>query len=119
ELHKAHAPLLAAERGSWVVYVQADYRGSSHAIYEKLGDCEEVLHFIPAARVPWCHGRIGHSRRVASHCFAAPTSASKAPPLSSNARLSAASSGCSMPVSSSGILSSRTAFMSRAISPAA
>jgi aminoglycoside 3-N-acetyltransferase I len=44
---------IAAERGAWVVYVQADY-GDDPAItlYEKLGGREEVLHFdIPVARI--------------------------------------------------------------------
>ena len=43
---------IAAERGAWVVYVQADY-GDDPAItlYEKLAGREEVLHFdIPVAR---------------------------------------------------------------------
>jgi aminoglycoside 3-N-acetyltransferase I len=37
---------LAAERGAWVVFVQADYGDDpAIALYEKLGDREEVLHF--------------------------------------------------------------------------
>lgn len=37
---------IAAERGAWVVYVQADYEdGPAVALYEKLGRREEVLHF--------------------------------------------------------------------------
>lgn len=42
---------IAAERGAWVVYVQADYGDDpAIALYEKLGEREEVLHFdIPVA----------------------------------------------------------------------
>src|SRR5712671_5189479 len=58
--------------------------------------------------------RAAQSRCAASQSFAAFTNSSKAAPLSSSARLSAGSSGCSAPVSSSGILSSRTAFINRA-----
>jgi aminoglycoside 3-N-acetyltransferase I len=37
---------IAAERGAWVVYVQADYGDEpAIALYEKLGIREEVLHF--------------------------------------------------------------------------
>jgi aminoglycoside 3-N-acetyltransferase I len=37
---------IAAERGAWVVYVQADYGDEpAIALYEKLGTREEVLHF--------------------------------------------------------------------------
>ena len=37
---------IAAGRGAWVVYVQADYADSpAIALYEKLGTREEVLHF--------------------------------------------------------------------------
>jgi aminoglycoside 3-N-acetyltransferase I len=37
---------IAARRGAWVVYVQADYADSpAIALYEKLGTREEVLHF--------------------------------------------------------------------------
>jgi aminoglycoside 3-N-acetyltransferase I len=37
---------IAAERGAWVVYVQADYEDApAVALYEKLGRREEVLHF--------------------------------------------------------------------------
>jgi aminoglycoside 3-N-acetyltransferase I len=37
---------IAAERGAWVVFVQADYGDDSAiALYEKLGVREEVLHF--------------------------------------------------------------------------
>jgi aminoglycoside 3-N-acetyltransferase I len=37
---------IAAERGAWVVYVQADYEDEpAVALYEKLGVREEVLHF--------------------------------------------------------------------------
>jgi ribosomal protein S18 acetylase RimI-like enzyme len=43
---------IAAERGAWVVYVQADYGDyPAIALYEKLGNREEVLHFdITVAR---------------------------------------------------------------------
>ncbi|HKE96888.1 MAG TPA: AAC(3)-I family aminoglycoside N-acetyltransferase [Povalibacter sp.] len=38
--------VIAAERGAWVVYVQADYVDEpAVALYEKLGVREEVLHF--------------------------------------------------------------------------
>jgi aminoglycoside 3-N-acetyltransferase I len=37
---------IAAERGAWVIYVQADYGDDpAIALYEKLGTREEVLHF--------------------------------------------------------------------------
>lgn len=37
---------IAAERGAWVIYVQADYVDPpAIALYEKLGVREEVLHF--------------------------------------------------------------------------
>lgn len=37
---------IAAQRGAWVVYVQADYGDDpAIALYEKLGTREEVLHF--------------------------------------------------------------------------
>jgi aminoglycoside 3-N-acetyltransferase I len=37
---------IAAERGAWVVYVQADHGDKpAIALYEKLGKREEVLHF--------------------------------------------------------------------------
>jgi aminoglycoside 3-N-acetyltransferase I len=37
---------IAAERGAWVIYVQADYGDDpAIALYEKLGVREEVLHF--------------------------------------------------------------------------
>jgi aminoglycoside 3-N-acetyltransferase I len=41
---------IAAARGAWVVYVQADYGDSAAiALYEKLGSREDVMHFdIPA-----------------------------------------------------------------------
>jgi aminoglycoside 3-N-acetyltransferase I len=43
---------IAAERGAWVIFVQADYGDDpAVALYEKLGVREEVLHFdIPVAR---------------------------------------------------------------------
>ena len=37
---------IAAERGAWVIYVQADYEDApAVALYEKLGRREEVLHY--------------------------------------------------------------------------
>lgn len=37
---------IAAERGSWVIYVQADYGDEpAIALYEKLGIREDVMHF--------------------------------------------------------------------------
>ena len=37
---------IAAERGAWVMYVQADYEDSpAVALYEKMGRREDVLHF--------------------------------------------------------------------------
>ncbi len=37
---------IAAERGAWVIFVQADYGDDpAIALYEKLGEHEEVLHF--------------------------------------------------------------------------
>ncbi len=37
---------IAAQRGAWIVYVQADYADPpAIALYEKLGSREEVLHF--------------------------------------------------------------------------
>jgi aminoglycoside 3-N-acetyltransferase I len=37
---------IGVERGAWVVYVQADYGDDpAIALYEKLGEREEVLHF--------------------------------------------------------------------------
>jgi aminoglycoside 3-N-acetyltransferase I len=37
---------IAARRGAWVIYVQADYEdGPAIALYESLGVREEVLHF--------------------------------------------------------------------------
>ena len=37
---------IAADRGAWVVYVQADYGDDAAiALYRKLGTCEKVLHF--------------------------------------------------------------------------
>lgn len=49
-----HLRTIAAERGTWVVYVQADH-GDDPAIslYEKLGVREDVLHFdIPVGGSP-------------------------------------------------------------------
>jgi aminoglycoside 3-N-acetyltransferase I len=41
-----HLRGIAAQRGGWVVYVQADYGDDpAIALYEKLGTREEVLHF--------------------------------------------------------------------------
>ncbi|HEX8223550.1 MAG TPA: AAC(3)-I family aminoglycoside N-acetyltransferase [Allosphingosinicella sp.] len=37
---------IAAERGAWVIYVQADYEDApAVALYEKMGRREEVLHY--------------------------------------------------------------------------
>ena len=42
----AHLREIAAERGAWVIFVQADYGdGPAISLYEKLGTREEVLHF--------------------------------------------------------------------------
>jgi aminoglycoside 3-N-acetyltransferase I len=46
---------LAARRGAWVIYVQADYGDDpAIALYEKLGEREEVMHFDipPLSTVP-------------------------------------------------------------------
>jgi aminoglycoside 3-N-acetyltransferase I len=41
-----HLRVIAAARGAWVVYVQADHGdGPAIALYEKLGVREDVLHF--------------------------------------------------------------------------
>ncbi|WP_137391490.1 AAC(3)-I family aminoglycoside N-acetyltransferase [Rhodoligotrophos defluvii] len=41
-----HLREIAARRGAWVIYVQADYGDDpAIALYEKLGTREEVLHF--------------------------------------------------------------------------
>jgi aminoglycoside 3-N-acetyltransferase I len=41
-----HLRQIAAERGAWVVYVQADYGDDpAIALYEKLGSREDVMHF--------------------------------------------------------------------------
>ncbi|MDF2812666.1 MAG: family aminoglycoside 3-N-acetyltransferase, partial [Microvirga sp.] len=41
-----HLREIAARRGAWVVYVQADYGDDpAIALYEKLGAREDVLHF--------------------------------------------------------------------------
>jgi aminoglycoside 3-N-acetyltransferase I len=41
-----HLREIAAQRGAWVVYVQADYGDDpAIALYEKIGIREEVLHF--------------------------------------------------------------------------
>lgn len=41
-----HLRQIAARRGAWVIYVQADYGDDpAIALYEKLGIREEVLHF--------------------------------------------------------------------------
>jgi aminoglycoside 3-N-acetyltransferase I len=44
---------IAAERGAWVIFVQADYGDDpAIALYDKLGAREEVLHFdIPPAGI--------------------------------------------------------------------
>jgi aminoglycoside 3-N-acetyltransferase I len=37
---------VAIQRGVWVIYVQADYGDDAAiALYDKLGTCEEVMHF--------------------------------------------------------------------------
>lgn len=45
---------IAGLRGAWVIFVQADYGDDpAIALYEKLGEREEVLHFdIPPRRTP-------------------------------------------------------------------
>lgn len=45
---------IAADRGGWVVFVQADYGDDpAVALYESLGTREEVMHFdIPVPRAP-------------------------------------------------------------------
>jgi aminoglycoside 3-N-acetyltransferase I len=48
-----HLRGLSAERGAWVVYVQADYGDDAAiALYDKLGTREEVLHFDIAVEPP-------------------------------------------------------------------
>lgn len=48
-----HLRDLAARRGAWVIYVQADYGDDpAIALYEKLGAREEVLHFDIAPATP-------------------------------------------------------------------
>ena len=48
-----HLREIAAGRGAWVVYVQADHRDDpAIALYEKLGVREEVLHFDIAVEPP-------------------------------------------------------------------
>jgi aminoglycoside 3-N-acetyltransferase I len=43
---RIHLREIAARRGAWVIYVQADYEdGPAIALYESLGAREEVLHF--------------------------------------------------------------------------
>lgn len=45
--------VIAAERGAWVIYVQADYGDEpAIALYEKQGTREEVLHFDIAVSGP-------------------------------------------------------------------
>ena len=42
----ARLQAIAAARGAWVIFVQADHGDDpAIALYEKLGVCEEVLHF--------------------------------------------------------------------------
>jgi aminoglycoside 3-N-acetyltransferase I len=50
----AHLRGIAAQRGAWVVYVQADHGDDpAIALYEKLGIREDVLHFdIPVDGTP-------------------------------------------------------------------
>jgi len=44
---------IAAQRGGWVVYVQADYGDEpAIALYEKLGHREDVMHFDIAVEPP-------------------------------------------------------------------
>jgi len=44
---------IAAQRGGWVVYVQADYGDEpAIALYEKLGSREDVVHFDIAVEPP-------------------------------------------------------------------
>jgi aminoglycoside 3-N-acetyltransferase I len=44
---------IAAERGAWVVFVQADYGDDpAIALYEKLGAREDVMHFDIAVAIP-------------------------------------------------------------------
>jgi aminoglycoside 3-N-acetyltransferase I len=44
---------IAAQRGGWVVYVQADYGDDpAIALYEKLGSREDVMHFDIAVEPP-------------------------------------------------------------------
>lgn len=48
-----HLRGIAAERGAWVIYVQADYGDDpAIALYEKLGTREDVLHFDIATAAP-------------------------------------------------------------------
>jgi aminoglycoside 3-N-acetyltransferase I len=47
---------IAARRGAWVIYVQADYGDDAAiALYEKLGVREDVMHFD----IPIVHARAG------------------------------------------------------------
>lgn len=48
----AHVGEIAAQRGAWVIYVQADYGDDpAIALYTKLGVREDVMHFdIPPAK---------------------------------------------------------------------
>jgi aminoglycoside 3-N-acetyltransferase I len=54
----AHVQHIAAERGAWVIFVQADTDEDDQAaiaLYSKLGQREEVLHFdiaVPGTRLP-------------------------------------------------------------------
>jgi aminoglycoside 3-N-acetyltransferase I len=44
---------IAAERGAWVLYVQADYEDApAVALYEKMGRREDVLHFDIPVEAP-------------------------------------------------------------------
>jgi aminoglycoside 3-N-acetyltransferase I len=57
-----HLRGIAAQRGVWVIYVQADYGDDAAiALYEKLGSREEVLHFDirvdPGGLEPQRHSR--------------------------------------------------------------
>ena len=41
-----HLRGIASERGAWVIYVQADYGDDpAIALYQKLGEREDVMHF--------------------------------------------------------------------------
>jgi len=60
----AHLREIAARRGAWVIYVQADYGDApAIALYEKIGAREEVMHFdIGIGPVPPSASRGGARR---------------------------------------------------------